>query len=229
MGRQTWRIVIVLGALITLLSGTGIFAVFSDRATTGAATITSGERARAADLKLALAAEIDGAVSCDPDSDGTVDALDDLVTPLFTAWDLQPGQSAGYQYLCLINAGSGALDATVTVIDLIDLEGGCTGDEEAAGDGACGPGDSGELSPYILINVELVECQASSMTIKGRTESPASYAATPWDFTDDAIEPGATACLRINSQYRPDVTEAQAQLAQTDQVTWRFAFDVTAS
>jgi predicted ribosomally synthesized peptide with SipW-like signal peptide len=35
MGRQSLRIVMVLGVLVTLVGGTGIFAAFTDRATTG--------------------------------------------------------------------------------------------------------------------------------------------------------------------------------------------------
>ena len=55
MGRHTLRITIVLGMLVTLLGGTGIFATFTDRATTGTSTITSGERPKAADLQIAAA------------------------------------------------------------------------------------------------------------------------------------------------------------------------------
>ena len=233
MERHSLRIVIVLGILVTLLGGTGIFAVFTDRATTGTATITSGERTRAADLKVALADKSeDGSVNCDPDLNGMVEAFDDLVSPLFSATDVQPGQTANVTYLCLSNAGSGPLDATATVIDLTDLEDGCTGDEEAAGDTTCGAGDAGELSPLLLIDFDLLDCVGSGGSlsiITGYTEAPAAYAATPWHFTADPIEPGATACLRITSRYPAGVDEADAQQAQTDTVTWRLAFDVTAS
>ena len=233
MERHSLRIVIVLGVLVTLLGGTGIFAVFTDRATTGPATITSGERTPAADLKITLAAMTgDGSVNCDPDLDGTILPLDDLVSPLFTATDLQPGQTANQSYLCLINAGSGALDATATVIDLTDIEAGCSGDEEAAGDTTCAPGDAGELSPLLFIDFDLLDCAGSAGSpsiISGYTETPAAYAATPWHFTANPIEPGGTACVRIVSRYQPTVDETDAQQAQTDTVTWRFAFDVTAS
>jgi hypothetical protein len=46
-----------LGSLVTLMGGTGIFAVFTDRATTGTSKVDSGARASAADLKIALASQ----------------------------------------------------------------------------------------------------------------------------------------------------------------------------
>ena len=49
MGRHTLRITIVLGMLVTLLGGTGIFATFTDRATGGQATVSSGARPKAAE------------------------------------------------------------------------------------------------------------------------------------------------------------------------------------
>jgi len=229
MARTHLRVVIVLGALITLLGGTGIFAVFSDRATTGTASVTSGARAAAANLLIALAGPdaTTGGVTCDPDHNTIVDAHDDLVGPLFTATNLVPGGSAAVLYLCLVNAGSGVLDGTATVIDLTDVEQGCTGDE-ATVDSCNQPGDPGELSPLILIDIDRLACGDRAFQA-GDTDSPASYATSPWQWTGAAgMAPSDVVCLRINSRYRADVTESQAQRAQTDTATWRFAFDAVA-
>jgi hypothetical protein len=44
-----------------------------------------------------------------------------------------------------------------------------------------------------------------------------------------SIPAGDTWCLAIRVTYPTPADEAIAQRAQTDQVTWRFAFDGTAS
>jgi len=227
--RQILRITIVLGVLITLVGGTGIFASFTDRATTGTISVTSGERGRAADLKLVLAAAAatgDG-VTCDPDFDGTIHPYDDLVGPLLTTSDLQPGASAGKVYLCLVNFGTAPIVGGVTVIDLTDVDQGCTGDE-AKVDSCDQPADPGELSALSLIDFDVLNCSDGAV-VRTATGSPAFFAGQGWTVTGAAgLAAGATLCLRINTRYRGDVTEEEAQGAQSDQATWRFAFDVVA-
>src|SRR5690348_3456865 len=138
MGKQTLRITIVLGMLVTLLGGTGIFATFSDRATAGDNSVTTGERARAADLKIAPAdpsQQPAGATLCLP---ATTQWTDDTTTGQFTAGSLHPGDNMGPSYLCLLNAGTAPLIVNASVIDLVDADVDCTGDEAAAGDTTCG-------------------------------------------------------------------------------------------
>src|SRR3954471_5430377 len=53
MRRPALVTIIVLGSVVTLVGATGIYAEFTDRATTGTNTATSGERPRAADLAQA--------------------------------------------------------------------------------------------------------------------------------------------------------------------------------
>src|SRR5512141_61809 len=111
MERASLRAVIVLGLLVTFVGGTGIFAVFSDRATTGQSDVTSGELAKAADLKIAAAQPQDpmnsGPFMCDP-------FTDDLVTPLFNFTATTGG---GYErFLCVQNDGSSSVDLSLTAI-----------------------------------------------------------------------------------------------------------------
>ena len=65
---------------MTLIGGAGIFAVFTDRAKTGSSSVTSGERASAADLLIASSPT--GPPDC-----GTY--VDDLVANLITVTDAQ--------------------------------------------------------------------------------------------------------------------------------------------
>jgi predicted ribosomally synthesized peptide with SipW-like signal peptide len=238
MGRQTLRITIVLGMLVTLLGGTGIFATFSDRATAGDNSVTTGERAKAADLKIAAVDPSEqpaGATLCVP---ATTTWSDDTTTAQFTAGSIQPGDHLQPAYLCLLNAGTGPLSVNASVLDVVDADIDCTGDEAAAGDTTCGvdqttlqPQD-GELSPLLVIAMSAFDCSDPGTTFGPGTEHALSqYGAQPIQFTAAAtgfvLAPNSVACLRLQATY-PTPTEAEAQIAQTDRVTWKFAFDATA-
>jgi hypothetical protein len=229
MGRHTLRIIMVLGALVTLVGGTGIFAVFSDRATAGQNEVASGARPRAADLKIEAAVLNGNDVNCDADVDGILFANDDTSTPQFTAFDIQPGANLGQSYVCLMNAGSAPLAVTASSIDLADIEVACSGDEAASGDTTCGSG-SGELSPLLIVYMDQVVCTDVSMpfTNWGSPTWLTAFANHP--VTGGMpLGPGAVACLRIEVQYPTPGDESLAQQAQTDSVAWRFVFDGTAS
>ena len=81
--RRLLATTMALGLVITAMNFTGIFAVFTDRATTGTNSLESGELARVAHL------QIDDAAAGDCN-----DAVfkDDLTTGLFYASGLLPGQ-----------------------------------------------------------------------------------------------------------------------------------------
>jgi predicted ribosomally synthesized peptide with SipW-like signal peptide len=95
MGRHSLRIIMVLGALVTLVGGTGIFAVFTDRATGGDNTVTSGTRPKSADLRIepAVLDAATGTFNCDGDLDGLLWQNDDTTTAQYTVADVQPGNS----------------------------------------------------------------------------------------------------------------------------------------
>jgi predicted ribosomally synthesized peptide with SipW-like signal peptide len=139
MGRHSLRIIMVLGALVTLVGGTGIFAVFSDRATGGENTVTSGTRPKSADLRIEPAVlDAAGGFNCDGDVDGSLFENDDTTTAQFTVTDAQPGNSLGDAYVCLKNVGSAVLALSVSAIDVVDVDTDCTGDEAISGDTTCG-------------------------------------------------------------------------------------------
>jgi hypothetical protein len=227
MARHSLRIVIVLGALITLLGGTGIFAVFSDRATTGPSDVTSGTLGRAADLKIAAAQTLDpmnsGPFICDP-------YTDDLTTPLFDF--TATSGSRDDRFFCLENAGSSAVDVSLTAIDITDLDIGCTGDEAAFGDTTCGedPGtmqpQAGELSPNLTIETDLFDCLTGAATgtpgVPDLSSSLAGLGSTPTALGSLSANGGAVCVrLRVSWQAQGDA----AQVSQSDEATWRFAFD----
>jgi hypothetical protein len=202
----------ILGLIVTSVGVSGIFAVFTDRATAGEDSLTSGELPHAAHLQIAT---LDTTVS---ECGGFVD---DLTTGLFDAADVQ----AGYQqtaYVCLKNAGSADLHAFMSVIDLADVETDCTGDEAAAGDTTCGPDATpplGELSSALSTSITRFDCA----TGRGITTASANLAGALFDVGALAVH--EVACYSIEVDYASEVPSETQQMAQSDQTTWRFAFD----
>jgi hypothetical protein len=230
MGRHSLRIIMVLGALVTLVGGTGIFAVFSDRATGGENTVTSGTRPKSADLRIEPAVlDAAGGFNCDGDVDGSLFENDDTTTAQFTVTDAQPGNSLGDAYVCLKNVGSAVLALSVSAIDVVDVDTDCTGDEAISGDTTCGldlgslEPQAGELSPLLTVEADRVECTAAEPP----SETPIAldaYSAVSFD----GIAPGIVTCFWIRLAYPTPATDVDAQVAQSDTVSWRFAFDGTA-
>ena len=220
----------VLGVLVTLVGGTGIFAVFTDRATGGDNAVTSGTRPKSADLRIepAVLDAATGGFNCDGDLDELLWQNDDTTTAQYTVADVQPGNSLGDAYFCIKNVGSAVLMLTASAIDVVDVETDCTGDEAASGDTTCGLDANngpqvGELSPLLTVELDRVECTAPQRP----TDTPIAldaYSAVNFD----GLAPDGIACFWIELAYPTPATDVDAQVAQSDTATWRFAFDGTA-
>jgi hypothetical protein len=229
MERASLRAVIILGLLVTLVGGTGIFAVFSDRATGGVNSATSAERAMAADLKIASALIFPDNTALSCASAATAAFEDDITDAQFVLGTIYPGTTYENRWLCLQNAGSSRLFVTASAIDLTDIEADCTGDEAAAGDTDCGVG-AGELSPLVGVRIAVVDCaDYATEAAPGALIALPSYTSVALgSATGLQLDPGQVACLGLHFAYIAEVTETQLQVAQSDTVTWRFAFDGTA-
>jgi hypothetical protein len=222
--RHSLRMVIVLGMLITLIGGTGIFAVFSDRATTGTSDVTSGTLGKAADLKIAMAQPQDpmnsGPFACDPQED-------DLITPLFH-FTATTG-SGDERYFCVNNVGSSGVDLSLSAIDIVDIDVACTGDEAAFGDTTCGPDAAnqpraGELSPNLTIETDLFDCATGAgIGVVGVPDLSASLSGLGTPEALGSLSAGGSVCVRLRVRWL--ATGDAAQISQSDEVTWRFAFD----
>lgn len=209
MERRSAMAVMALGAVVTLLGGTGIFAVFSDRATTGTNSVESGALPRAADVQIALY------------SSGECQTFsEDLTTGLFDASGVQEGYGVSSP-LCVKSVGSADVALSMTVIDLTDSETGCTGDEAAAGDATCGSG-VGELSSALSVGVFRFDCETGAGSIPERDWLNAS---TTKNVALGPVQPGEVACVAADVGYGHNVPELTQQVAQSDRATWRFAFD----
>lgn len=220
--RRLLTTTMALGLVISAMSFTGIFADFTDRATTGDSSAESGEQPRIADLQISTTTTLDCA-------DATW--VDDLATGVIAATDLQPGDNSGQSVVCLMNAGTSDLDITLSAIDVVDTETDCTGDEEAAGDTTCGTGEfQGELAPALIASASRLDCDTSASQL---AISPAfqSLANAPVAF--GTLAAGEKTCVWLAVQMATPgqigTTVETIQQAQTDKVEWRYAFDGTPS
>src|SRR5688572_6779088 len=211
MERRTAFAIMALGTVVTLLGGTGIFAVFSDRATTGTNSVTSDALPHAADVQIALRE----AGACGPFEE-------DLTSGLFDASGAQEGYSSSVP-LCVKSAGSADITLAMTVIDLADSETGCTGDEAAAGDTTCGTG-LGELSSALAVGTFRIDCATGQGPVPERDWL---NNASTTNFSLGSLGPGEIACVIVDVVYGLNVPENTQQVAQSDRAQWRFAFDGT--
>jgi len=218
--RRLLATTMALGLVITAMNFTGIFAVFTDRATTGTNSAESGPQARIADLQVSTTVTFD----C---SDAAW--VDDLVTGVMAATDLQPGDNSGQSVVCLKNAGTSDLYITLSTIDVVDTETDCTGDEAAAGDTTCGTGEfQGELVPALIASASRLDCDTSEsqLSIGGAFQALVD---TPTAI--GTLAAGEITCVWLSVQMavpgQIGSTAESIQQAQTDRVEWRYAFDGT--
>lgn len=215
MRRSVLLSVLVLGTVVTLVMGAGTFAVFTDRATTGQNSAQSKALPRAADLRLAFG--VSGPSAC-----ATATYVDTNASPTMSISDAEPGTQSS-EWFCLKNVGSAALDVTTTVIDVVNVEIECTGDEGAAGiDDTCAPGEEGELGDVLTWYPRQVNCDLSPGGISGyggflnSPEPPVSLG---------NLAPDGILCGTVEVAYGLNRPVNDQLRAQSDTVTWRFAFD----
>jgi hypothetical protein len=135
--------------------------------------------------------------------------------------------------VCVRNAGSSTVSVTFTALDLTDVDTACTGDE-AVVDTSCGNGGAGELSPQLSVGFMPTECETGLPTGVAAVlrldvlARPGSSTALPSgvDGSPLVLAQGETACFDSRWSYGPTTADAPT-VAQTDQATWRFAFDGT--
>lgn len=224
MQRQMLRLTLALGVLVTMLGSTGVFAVFSDSARGGNNSVESGVRPRAADLQIATGTGDDGL----PWSCGTFS--ENLSTGQFAVTGLQPGEPAGVAGVCLFNAGAGTLSVTVGATGTIrDLDVACTGDEAANGDETCGTDQLGELSPLLYLTLDAFDCATGDPVGGVANIALDSLQAGTVPVGDLPIPANGRLCTDIEVGYSDASTEAEAQIAQSDKVTWTLTFVGTAS
>jgi hypothetical protein len=210
----------VMGAVITMVGGTGIFAVFSDRAEIATNSTYSGPRPHAADIQVAQGSLAGSALTCGPFSD-------DLGHGLWAVEDLQPGDSLT-QYACIKNVGAAPLAISMAISWIAIADDTCTGDE-ATVDNTCGQGGGhGTIQNFLTLTALPTDCGNAGATLAGATTTLASLAANGVSLNADPINPDHTGCLTLTVNYPASTAEADVQAAQSDNVAWDLAIDATA-
>jgi len=208
--------IMALGTVVSLTAVNGVFAIFTDRATTGENSASSRGEVASADLQIALG-------SYDGDTGITTCGTysEDLITGIISATDMVPSDTNAFGHVCLKNVGSRTVDLSASVIDLVDTDHACTGDE-ASVDETCGSDLTGELSARLQVFVFGPDC-SNGGTSYGSTQV-ATMVAAPFEI--DFLDPDEVTCLhlRVQDQASGDFITT----TQSDTSTWRFAFDGTA-
>lgn len=222
--RRLLTVTMALGLVITAMNFTGIFAVFTDRATTGSNDADSGTLQATADLQIGVteSSQCTGA-----------EYSEDLITGVVSESGLTPGSAASdVLFICLKNVGVAPLGLTVSAIDVVETELDCTGDESGY-DLTCGTPDlgDGELGSVLRGQLNRYDCVTGDGPAPQMEETIQDLATTPGSL--GTLDPGAVACIRSLVRF-PDLgsgwfTAEEAQAAQSDKVEWRYAFDGTAS
>jgi len=216
VGRSLLLTASVLGLLICLIGGTGLFAALTDSAHTGTNSIDSAALPGSADLKLANASYDANGYSC-----GTFS--DDLATGLFNYADDAPAGFGIGNALCIQNAGSQAVSLSAAIDQLTDVDVACTGDEADLGDATCGNDQVGELSGVVDVTIGDYDCGTAALNTIYQPGMLADLADTPQAM--GTIGAGATRCFLIGVDVNQlAVPAADQQRAQSDKVTWRFVF-----
>jgi len=213
--------VMVIGIVVTAVGGTGIFAVFNDRATQGPNTVQSGTRPSAADIQISEFTPA-GPALCGP-------WQEDLATALWNESNVQPGDEHT-RYLCLKNNGSASISVTANVLDLVNSDDVCTGDEQSV-DPGCGNGlGAGQLGDVLQAEFQVRNCASQSGTVTATVTLSSIGPVTVPIYTQAApLSAGSSACLAIVVRYPSTASVTTVQAAQSDGVSWRFAFDAVAN
>ena len=209
---------ITLGAIVTGLGGTGLFAALNDDASSGTNAVTSETLGPSADLKLSSATmdESSSTMSC-----GTFG--DDLTTPIVDVADVAPGADT-WSYFCLRNDGVAPVTLSASLTEFVSGETGCTGDESAFDPDSCGTGP-GELPPVLEHVFGEYGCLGSGTTYYGG-DTLAATSATP--VAIGTLGAGEQKCYLARIAYPPNTTNDTRQAAQSDQATWRYQFHAAA-
>lgn len=214
MHRRLLAATMTLGLLVTAVGMSGIYAVFTDRAETGDNSVSTDAEPKVADIQIAAVAN---AQACD-----LAEYSESLTTGLISASDVRPTWEGDLVYVCLRNTGASSVDLTWKVIDLVDEDIACTGDELAAGDTSCGENGAGELADHIYVHGSVVDCATGTPDGGAYMSLLAGLTASG---SPGLLAAGDTMCLSFQGFYPMPSDPLTAQLAQSDRVTWRFAFD----
>lgn len=147
----------------------------------------------------------------------------DQLPALFSVAGIQPTQRTPGVDLCVRNRGRMDARLTLAIFERVETEAGCTGDEPSV-DVTCGAGQAGELGRnLVLITTTQPDCKGP--TGPSVEVNLVNLESIPF-LLNPLLRTNRTDCVGLQIEHRPISSEAAAA-AQTDRVTWRFAFDLS--
>ena len=147
--------------------------------------------------------------------------VDDL-PPVMLVSALVPGLTPVVE-ICVTNVGAKTGRLTLSVIERVDADTGCSAGEEEV-DASCGTG-AGEISTALTQRVGSTR-RCKSAGVSSVEVAFASLGPQPIMIIPE-LKKGMTICVALQLRYAP-ATPADEIALQTDTVTWRYAFDATA-
>lgn len=218
---------VAAGIVLACATLLGVFAAISDTADTGTLSVESEDLAASIELKIADH-QIAAAERCTNVSEvPAASYVDDQTIDLLTLADANPGSTLT-RYVCVKNEGAQPAVVSLDLLNTVDVETGCTGDE-ADTDATCGTG-AGELADDVDVTVtqrgtaatSTVQCdeaaQTPAVSYDGVADSTASAA------LGGPIPAGGYACYEVVATYDATTPAGEVTDNQTDQVTWQHRF-----
>lgn len=236
MNRRTRTLRLALALL--LLVGIGVtYAAVDDSTTTANNRIESANVPNQVDLRIsAHDAPLASNSQCDADlANGDYVQNQSPTSNLLVLNNASPGDSKD-DFVCVRNFGSDAANLDLaTLIDVTDIDTGCTGNESST-DTTCGGDAAGELSSEVRIDVgvnnNLLEflrnCDpnpANRFSFGSGATPAISEGASTAASSAIELDPGQAACLTLHVEYRQTGTTASEENEnQTDQVSFKLRF-----
>lgn len=149
----------------------------------------------------------------------------DSLPPLVIERVGEPGSTTPVVEVCVANRGTAHGRLTMTAADAVDREVDCSPDE-ATVDDTCTIGDLGDLSGTV-VQLATVDPRCSKPPRSRAVSLQAPFTALPEDplVLHESLHPQQVICVGLRLLYQPATFDDQVR-AQSDVLTWRYAFDL---
>lgn len=150
----------------------------------------------------------------------------DALPPLAVAGQVRAGTVVLDATICLRNTGGRSGMASLGVLELVDSDPTCTGDE-AEVDATCGDDRRGELAPSLVQDIGVDgKCGKAAPAIQPSLRRGLDTLPAEPVTLATVVKPHEQICVRLVLSYLPpDPTAATRN--QSDVVTWRYEFRLT--
>lgn len=217
-----------VGMTMATVSGTGMFSLTEDMANTENNTVNAPTFTPAAHDIGAVAVASSG--SC-PTAASGYDA-DDVLPAVFSGAGLSFTAGGGATQdtdLCIRNNGTQPIDLRIAlygsapVAHSVEL-GTCEASESGAGDTTCAAGADGEIAFSDMLYDVNVLGGSSAGCFSVSNAAVAQQSPNPTVLIAQNVQPGTLCRLWLHVEFRPNLTDTEKLLRQTDNYSFRIGF-----